>query len=145
MLKTLGQQVLKIPSSESAPEDKTWEDFLQFIFGKSKVIYTILKDWKPLKLRDDLLEIESGNQKFSSSYFDAQEKYDQLAGYCRDFFQRDMQIKIRVKMQKANSEKHNYENRIKKAGTTKTSDFQTEVQDVAKNVLELFEGELIEK
>ena len=133
----------KVP--EPAPPEKTWEDFLRFLSGKNKVMYTILNDWKLRNFTDDLLEIESGNQKFASRYFDEQEKYDQLAGYCQAFFQRDMQVKIRVKPQEATPPKNTDENRKATVGATESSGLPPEIRDVAQNVLDLFEGELIEK
>jgi len=41
-------------------------------------VYSILKEWQVLKLTGETLEIESGNQSFSSKYFDDKERYEQL-------------------------------------------------------------------
>ncbi len=46
--------------------DKSWDDFLSFLSTKSKAAYSILKEWQVLKLTGETLEIESGNQSFSS-------------------------------------------------------------------------------
>ena len=85
--------------------EKGWEAFLQFVSGKSKMLYTILKDWHFKALTEDFLEIENGNQKFSSEYFEEQDKRDQLAEYCRTFFKRDMRVKITAKPIEAAREK----------------------------------------
>lgn len=140
-----GRGDLENPSDPSANGEKTWEDFLQFVFGESKMLYTILKDWRLEKLTEDLLEIENGNHKFSSGYFEEQEKLDQLTGYCRTFFQRDIRVKIKVKPQESNFEKDSASSKDKKIGATKSVELPPEVRDVAQNVLDLFEGKLINK
>ena len=144
-IEEFGQADLKDPSDPSANGEKTWEDFLQFVFGKSKMFYTVLKDWHLKKLTEDLLEIENGNHKFSSGYFEEQEKLDQLAGYCRMFFERDIRVKIGVKPQESNLEKDRVSNKNKNTSATESSELPPEVRDVAKNVLDLFEGKLINK
>jgi DNA polymerase-3 subunit gamma/tau len=140
-----GQADLKNPSDPSANGEKTWEDFLQFIFGKSQMLYTVLKDWHLKKLTEDLLEIESGNHKFSSGYFEEQEKIDQLSGYCRTFFQRDIRVKIKVKPQESNLEEESVSSKKKNTSATESFELPPEVRDVAQNVLDLFEGNLINK
>ena len=144
-IEEFGQADLKDPSDPSANGEKTWEDFLQFVFGKSKMFYTVLKDWHLKELTEDLLEIENGNHKFSSGYFEEQEKLDQLAGYCRMFFERDIRVKIGVKPQESNLEEDRVSNKNKNTSATESSELPPEVRDVAKNVLDLFEGKLINK
>ncbi len=136
---------LKKPPDSSDAGEKTWEDFLQFVFGKSKMLYTVLKDWHLNKLTEDLLEIENGNHKFSSGYFEEQEKLDQLAGYCRTFFQRDIRVRIKVKLQESNLEENSVSSEKKNTSTTESDELPPEVRDVAQNVLDLFEGKLINK
>lgn len=140
-----GRADLENPSDPSANGEKTWEDFLQFVFGESKMLYTILKDWRLEKLTEDLLEIENGNHKFSSGYFEEQGKLDQLAGYCRTFFQRDIRVKIKVKPQESNFEEDRVSSKNKKISATESVELPPEVRDVAQNVLDLFEGKLINK
>ena len=140
-----GQADLKNPYDPSANGEKTWEDFLQFVFGKSKMLYTILKDWQLTKLTEDLLEIENGNHKFSSGYFEEQEKLDQLAEHCRTFFQRDIRVKIKVKPQESNLKKDSASNKNKNISASESVELPPEVRDVAQNVLDIFEGKLINK
>jgi DNA polymerase III subunit gamma/tau len=140
-----GPADLKKPLDSSDAGEKTWEDFLQFVFDKSKMFYTVLKDWRLNKLTDDLMEIENGNHKFSSGYFEEQEKLDQLAGYCRTFFKRDIRVKIKVKPQEPNLEKERVSKKKKNISATESFELPPEVRDVAQNVLDLFEGKLINK
>ena len=140
-----GPADLKKPPDSSDAGEKTWENFLQFVFDKSKMFYTVLKDWRLNKLTEDLMEIENGNHKFSSGYFEEQEKLDQLAGYCRTFFQRDIRVKIKVKPQELKLEKETVSSKHKNISATESVELPPEVRDVAQNVLDLFEGELINK
>jgi DNA polymerase-3 subunit gamma/tau len=73
---------------------QTWNDFLAFLSSKSKAIFNVLKDWQMLRLTEKTLEIAKGNRSFSSSFFDDPERHDKLSKYCRDFFQRNMLVKI---------------------------------------------------
>ena len=126
--------------------EKGWEAFLQFVSSKSKMLYTILKDWHFKALTEDLLEIVNGNQKFSASYFEEQDKRDQLAEYCRTFFKRDIRVKITARPIASAGEKERATRNDKGKNRTETSDeLPPEVRDVAQNVLELFEGKLINK
>ncbi len=138
-----GRTGLKNSPDPSANGEKIWEDFLQFVFGKSKMIYTILKDWHFTKFTEDLLEIENGSHKFSSGYFEEQEKLDQLAGYCRTFFQRDIRVKIKVKPQELDLEEDRVSSKNKNISADESVELPPEVRDVAQNVLDLFEGKLI--
>ncbi|MBW2708486.1 MAG: DNA polymerase III subunit gamma/tau [Deltaproteobacteria bacterium] len=128
---------------EAVVGEKTWEDFLQFVLGKSKMLYTILKDWRLNKLTEDLLEIENGNHKFSSGYFEEQEKLDQLTAHCRTFFERDIRVKIKVKPQESNPEVDSVSGEKKNTRAAESVELPPEVGDVAQNVLDLFEGKLM--
>jgi len=139
------QTDLKLQPGESASGEKTWEDFLQFVFGESKMLYTILKDWHLKTLTEDLLEIENGNHKFSAGYFEEQEKCDQLTAYCRAFFQREIQVKIKVNSQASNLKEENTSSKNTNTTQAKSLELPPEVGDVAQNVLDLFEGQLIKK
>ena len=132
------------PTFEPSGE-KTWKDFLQFVFGKSKMLYTVLKDWRFKQLTEEVLEIENGDHKFSSGYFEEQEKRDQLAGYCRAFFQRDIRVNISARPLASTSGKDSVNSKNKKINPTEPLELHPEVRDVAQNVLDLFEGKLINK
>jgi len=110
---------------------KSWDDFLTFLSSKNKVIFNVLKDWKILKLTKNTIEIAKGNQSFSSSYFDNKEQYDQLSNYSRDFFQRDIRIKITADKQPLLQTN---------PSTKKDSDLPAPVQDI----LQMFQGKIKE-
>ena len=136
---------LNNPSHMPTHGKKTWDDFLQFVFGKSKMLYTILKDWHLKTLSGDLLEIENGHHKFSAGYFEDQEKCDQLTAYCRAFFQREIRVKIKVNPQASNLKEESASNTNTNATKAESLELPPEVRDVAQNVLDLFEGKLIKK
>jgi hypothetical protein len=54
----------------------------------------VLKDWQFVQFTGETLEIARGEQTFSSTYFDDPEKMKQLMAHCREFYERDLTIKI---------------------------------------------------
>ncbi len=140
-----GVDIDKIPAPSLPPanEEKSWSDFLRFVSGKSKMLYTILKDWHFKTLTEDLLELECGGNGFSSRYFDDQEKLDQLTGYCRAFYQRDIRVKLNVKPQESNPKKERHKTRQEAVTEAESHELPPEVRDVAQNVMDIFEGKLI--
>ena len=122
-------------------DDKSWDDFLAFLSTKSKAAYSILKEWQVLKLTGETLEIESGNQSFSSTYFDDKERYNQLINYCREFFQKDLQVKITVN--------HHAPDRTQKEPTEKVlrreAPKNSKLPQTAQEILNLFEGQIMKE
>jgi len=119
--------------SDKAGPAAGWEEFLSFLSSKSKALSNILKDWQLEKLTDKTIEIASGNQSFSSSYFDDPERYDQLVKYCREFFKRDIRPKIIVKRRQQPQDKPS-------PGRESDSDLSPPIQDI----LDVFQGEIKE-
>jgi DNA polymerase-3 subunit gamma/tau len=118
----------------------TWDDFLTYLSSKSKAMFNILKDWHFRKLSERTLEIAKGGQSFSSNYFEDTDKYNELTNYCRDFFGRNIKVRIvgnREVISKAkspaNAKQHKPEAKIR-------SDLPSPVQDI----LHMFQGEIIE-
>jgi DNA polymerase-3 subunit gamma/tau len=116
----------------AAQGDKTWEDFLTFLSSRSKAAFNILKDWQLLRLTEKTLEIAKGHQSFSSTYFDDAERYDQLSNYCREFFQRDIFVKI--------TENNQPPPQTSASSDRKHPDLPTPIQDI----LNIFQGEIEE-
>jgi DNA polymerase-3 subunit gamma/tau len=112
---------------------QSWDDFLDFLSSKNKAMYNVLKEWEFLDLAGETLKIGRGSQAFSSSYFDDKERLDQLAGYCQDYFQREIQIKITERKSKPSPSKKD-----PKRGVTA---FPPPVQDI----LQIFQGEIMEE
>jgi DNA polymerase-3 subunit gamma/tau len=79
---------------EGTPSGQTWGDFLTFLSSKNKAVFNILKDWRLLKMTENSVEIGGCSQSFSSAYFDDPKRYKDLSDYCRDFFRRDIHMKI---------------------------------------------------
>ena len=125
-------------TGEVNPSYQTWDDFLTFLSSKSKAMFNILKDWQVLRLTEEEFEITKGNQSFSSSFFDDQERYDQLSGYCRDFFKRNIKIKIVSNNTSPALKKKSSRTERKRPGAAKYSDIPPPVQDI----LQVFQGEI---
>jgi DNA polymerase-3 subunit gamma/tau len=118
---------------------QTWDDFLTYLSSKSNVMFEILKDWHFQKLTETTLEIAKGNQSFSSTYFEDPEKLKQLSNYCRDFFKRDIKVRI-VGNSQPFSQKEPLNGAEKSRSKAKVqSDLPAPVQDI----LHMFQGEII--
>ena len=78
----------------NSQKNKDWDDFLLFLKSKSAPIYNVLKNWGFLNLTDGTLEIAKATQAFSSGYFDDKDRYGQLVSLCREFFQKEIRVKI---------------------------------------------------
>jgi DNA polymerase-3 subunit gamma/tau len=71
-----------------------WERFLSFLASKSRGMSRVMKEWECLQLTDDTLELMRGPRSFSGAYFDDPENFEQLKGYSKEFFGRDLQIRL---------------------------------------------------
>ncbi len=120
------------------PKEKTWEDFLAFLAKKNRPMYAILKGWKLKLFENSELEIVGEGNSFSSDYFDDGDRYDQLANYCKDFFDRNVQVKISVRKTDSSLQPKKAA-APSRAGKTKTTNLPPPVQDV----MTLFEGKIV--
>ncbi|MEA2039936.1 MAG: DNA polymerase III subunit gamma/tau [Thermodesulfobacteriota bacterium] len=111
---------------------QSWSDFLSFLSSKSKPMFNVLKGWQVLNLAEKSLEIAKANHSFSSSYFDDPETFGKLAEYCRDFFQRDIKIKIVASNQPVSEKKI--------SPKKERPDLPLPVQDI----MDIFQGEIKE-
>ena len=85
------------PSSEMSteePKGQNWNDLLDHLASKNGAMANVLKEWRFLRLKGETLEILRGDNPFSSSYLDEPERLNKFIEYCREFFKRDLQIKI---------------------------------------------------
>jgi len=118
--------------------DQGWSDFLAFLASESKATFNVLKDWRFMKLTDQVLEIARSARSFSSGYFDDPERFNQLLKYCRDFFKRDMRIKIIGNDHPPLKAKEPPGNRRPDSEKSKHADLSPPVRDI----LDIFEGEI---
>jgi len=127
------------PSAGGRPQGG-WDDFLAFVGTRSNAAHSILKDWRLLKLTEDALEIESQNDSFSSRYFDDPERYHQLMAFCREFFDRNMNVTIRAHGRSSPGPS--------KQPPRKREDQEREdatIPRTAQDVLNLFDGHMMEE
>jgi DNA polymerase-3 subunit gamma/tau len=76
------------------PEEQNWDGLLNHLGSKNGAMANVLKEWRFVRLRGKTLEIARGGNPFSSSYLDEPERLDKFIDYCREFFDRDLIIKI---------------------------------------------------
>jgi len=117
----------------------TWDDFLTYLSSKSKVMFNILKDWHFQKLNERTLEIAKGSQSFSSNYFEDIDKYNELSNYCRDFFKRNIKVRIVGNSQVHSKTKSSVSTEQRRPEAKIRSDLPSPVQDI----LHMFQGEII--
>lgn len=115
-----------------------WDDFLAFLKSKSRNMFNILKDWDFLNLTQHELEIAKGTLSFSAGYFDDKDRVAQLSLYCRDFFHRDIRVKIRENPNPVFKNSQPLKNENSVTENEKHGDFSQPVQDV----LRIFQGEI---
>ena len=80
------------PSEEIGKEG--WERFLKSLGPRHRAMVNVLRDRPLLAARGDTIEIGNGSAGFSSAYLDEPERLKKLTDLCREFFKRDIQIKI---------------------------------------------------
>jgi hypothetical protein len=119
--------------------NQSWDDFLKFVASKNAPMFNILKDWQIQKLTETILEVAKDDQCFSSAYFEDPEKYDQLSGYCRDYFQRDITLRIVENCQPSSPKDSSLDGAGQVQKAEKHPDLPTSVQDI----LRMFQGKII--
>jgi DNA polymerase III subunit gamma/tau len=128
--KSAPESVLNDPAEELCRED--WERFLKFLGSKNRAMVNVLKDWPVLRISGNTIEIGKGRSHFTSAYLDEPERLGKLTEFCRDFFKRDVQIKIALQ------EGGETAREIPREEQTKNSDLPPPIQEV----LDIFQGEL---
>ena len=101
----------------------------------------VLKEWRLVSLTADTLEIAKGDNSFSSGYLDEPERLNKLASYFRDFFERDVKIKVVDDRQINNEGLRPSEEGKSNSKEKKYSDLPRPVQDI----LQIFQGEIKEE
>lgn len=112
-------------------DKEKWSDFLKFLASKNRAMANVLKEWPLLHTSADTVEIGKGKSTFSSTYFDEPERHRKLIELCRQFFKKDVQIKMSPFRQEEREDKPT-------EMETKRSNLPPPVQDV----LDIFQGEL---
>jgi len=119
-------------------EGRTWDEFLAFLPSKSPPMFNVIKDWRFIKLEEDTLEIARSDQSFSSTYFDTSERHDELSGYCRDFFGRDIRVKI------VDNDRSKPKKRLPPEKGRDLSSTYADLSPPVQDILQMFQGEIRE-
>ncbi len=124
------------PSAETCQQD--WEGLLKFLQTKNGPMANILRGWRLHGLNNDVLEISRGVSSFSSSYLDEPERLERLAEYCREFFGREIKIKIVASHVEGDPDG----GKPKEPSPVKIEQSPIEAAPPVRNVLEIFEGRI---
>ena len=119
-------------------KNNDWDGFLDYLKSKSRPMFNVLKDWEFLNLAEETLEIAKGNQSFSASFFDDKDRYEQLSSFCRDFFHRDIRIKILSSNNRVPKKKPTPKVTPAEADVAGNTDLPSPVRDI----LNVFQGEI---
>jgi len=138
-----GKRETEAPSD--IPKGQEWDNFLNYLSSKNRPMANVLKEWLLLNLAGDTLELVKGSNSFSSSYLDEQERLDKLISYCRDFFERD--IKIRIVANRENNQKETAlpEKEKSNSSAKEYADLPPPVQDILETFQGKIKGEVLKK
>jgi DNA polymerase-3 subunit gamma/tau len=117
-----------------------WDSLLNHFASKNKAMANVLRDWHFVGVNGDTLEIASGDNAFSSSYFDDSERLDKFTRLCRDFFQKDYHIKVVNRPVDTKVPEKPSKEKKDEPEKKRHSDLHPSVQDV----LQIFQGEIKE-
>jgi DNA polymerase III subunit gamma/tau len=76
-----------------SPEEN-WKKFMKFLTSKNAPMSKVLLEWKFKDFAGSSIELVRGESSFSSVYLDDEERMEKLTAYCREFFGRDVRIRI---------------------------------------------------
>jgi DNA polymerase-3 subunit gamma/tau len=119
-----------------SPADR-WKRFMIYLTSKNAPMSNVLAEWKIKDFAGNSIELIRGKSAFSSVYLDDEERIGKLTAYCREFFEKDLKIKI---VGNAPVNRTEQPSRVKKdeARQKQYSDMPRPVQDV----LKIFNGEI---
>ena len=131
----------KVTEKKDKPKGQSWEEFLSYLSGKNRAMYNVLGEWNLKSFSESMVQIERGDNSFSSTYLDDPERLNKLLDYCRDFFKREIDIKIIGKKFKNKTSKKIDPGKKSNSKGGKPSELPQYVQ----NVLNIFDGEVKEE
>jgi DNA polymerase-3 subunit gamma/tau len=121
---------------DTVPSKKDWDMFLEDLSSKNRAMANVLREFPFLDAKGHTLRIGKGGNAFSAAYLDEPDRYERLTGYCRDYFKRELKIKV-VDAPKPKKEKQDPE----PAGKGEKSAAERLPQPV-QDVIDVFQGEL---
>jgi DNA polymerase III subunit gamma/tau len=120
-----------VESSEGIVKED-WERFLRFLGDRNRPMVNVLRDWPLLHTSGNLIEIGKGKSQFTSAYLDEPERFRKLTELCRDFFKRDVQIKITPQKDQEGA----------KVKPHKEEPTHPDISPPIQDVLDIFQGEV---
>ena len=126
--------------SKEDPEGQNWDDLLDHLASKNGAMANVLKEWRFVRLKGKTLEIARGDNTFSSTYLDEPERLDKFIDYCREFFNRDLVIKI-----VDDKKKDEISNAPEKEEAHHKQKEHSELPQPVQDILQIFQGEIKEE
>ena len=134
-----GSSVVMGPVERAA--GRNWEDFLNHLLKKNRAMANVLRQWHMENLGDHALELTRAGNAFSSAYLDEPERMEKLRGYCREFFGRDISIKISDKA----PVKEEAPGRPSRKSSEHSDQNHQELPPPVQDILEMFQGKVTEE
>ncbi|MBW2130731.1 MAG: DNA polymerase III subunit gamma/tau [Deltaproteobacteria bacterium] len=128
----------KEKTPEERPVSLDWDGFLVFLSSKSGLIANVLKEFSLLESSGDTVVLSKGGNPFSADYFEDAERMDRLLRYCRQYFNREVKIKIVGERRKENGNLRP----PKKEGSISRPEMKVNLPPSVQEVLDMFQGEL---
>jgi DNA polymerase III subunit gamma/tau len=125
-------------SADLSPEEN-WKRFMKFLTSKNAPMSKVLGEWKLKDFSGNSIGLLRGESSFSSVYLDDEERMEKLTSYCREFFGRDVKIRINGNAV-ANKTEPPKGSARDESRTRQYGDMPRPVQDV----LRIFNGEIRE-
>jgi DNA polymerase III subunit gamma/tau len=123
--------------SEDLPPSDQWKNFMGYLTLKNPAMSNGLKEWKCRGFSTGSIELLRGESAFSSAYLDDEERIEKLTNYCRDYFKKDVKIKISGNVAPSRTEQP-YAAKKKEPLKRQYAEVPPQVQDV----LDIFKGEI---
>jgi DNA polymerase-3 subunit gamma/tau len=118
--------------AKARPDNRNWEGFLEHLSSRSAPMGNVLRSWRLAGQKGNVLELAKGDSSFSAAFLDDPERKRKLEEYCREYFGRDMEVRV-IRSEKgagpSNAEK-------------KDPKSAKEIPGPVRDVLELFNGEV---
>ncbi|MBN2123375.1 MAG: DNA polymerase III subunit gamma/tau, partial [Deltaproteobacteria bacterium] len=135
-----GEEKKEVGIPEEPTLSASWDEFLNRVASGNRAMANVLRDWKPVVLTEDTLELERGSNPFSASYFDDPERLAKLQEHCRNFYQRDLTVRLMGDGPGARQDA----GRAAEIHVHPRQKHQRDLPPAVRDILEVFQGEIQE-
>jgi len=118
---------------------RDWDGFIAFLGERNRAMANVLHQWRFLGREGETLRIERGQNPFSATYLDEQERMDRFTELAREFFGDGIRVLV------TGEKKPKAKPAAAKPGPSREEDEKTDLPRPVQDVLQLFQGEVREE